>query len=366
MKFIVFAGGTGRRLWPISRKQSPKQFEAIIGSRSTVQLAVDRVAERYGAANVYVSTNERYHDLIAQQLPALPASNLIAEPVRRDLAPAVGLAMAHLAYGMDDSEPADEPVAILWGDNYMSEVDTFHRMLTAAAQVIRDRRARIVFMGETPRYANENLGWIELGDAVGKANGLTSFAFRSWTYRPPLELCHKMFASGRYVWNTGYFVTTVDFIWELYQQFQPQMARQLTEIKSAIGGSRYNEVLRTVYPAMKTVSFDDAILVHVRPEDAVVLHDRMGWSDPGTLYALKEAIEPDRDKNVEHGLVLAHDSQDCLLYNYEEGKLLTVIGLEHMIVVNTEDAILVVHKDQVPLVKTIVDGLEGTELEKYS
>ena len=94
MKFVIFAGGTGRRLWPISRQSSPKQFESIVGSRSTVQLAVDRVADRYGVENVYVSTNKRYHELIARQLPELPSENLIAEPVRRDLAPAVGLAIA--------------------------------------------------------------------------------------------------------------------------------------------------------------------------------------------------------------------------------------------------------------------------------
>ncbi len=366
MKFIIFAGGTGRRLWPISRKQSPKQFEPIIGSRSTVQLAVDRVARQYGAENVYVSTNERYHEIIAQQLPEVPPANLIAEPVRRDLAPAVGLAMAHLSHPMSEEEQAKEPVAILWGDNYMSEEDTFRSLLQAAAGVIRDGRAGIVFIGETPRYANENLGWIEMGERAGQSTEHSFYAFRSWSYRPSLERCHELLASGNYVWNTGYFVTTIHFVRKLFEEYQPQMTRQLAEIKAAIGSPQYETTLRAVYPAMRTISFDDAILVHVRPEDAVVLHDRMGWSDPGTLYALKEAIEPDLSRNVEMGQVLAHDSRDCLLYNYEPGKLLTVIGLEHMIVVNTPDAILVVPRDQVPQVKTIVDGLEGTELEKYS
>ncbi len=366
MKIVIFAGGTGRRLWPISRKHSPKQFEALIGSRSTVQLAVERVAGQFGPENVFISTNQRYHEIIARQLPSLPAGNLISEPVRRDLGPAVGLALAHLAHAMDEEAIAVEPVAILWGDNTMSDADIFRRLLAAAERQIRDSRASIVFLGETPRFANENLGWIELGEPTAVANGTPCYAFRSWSYRPPLEQCVQMFASGKYVWNTGYFITTVGFVQELYRRHKPHMAAQLAEIEASIGRPEYEKVLGDVYPAMETVSFDDAILTHVQPREALVLHGQMGWSDPGTLYALKEALEPELERNVEHGLVLSQGSKDCLLYNYEEGKLLTVVGLESMIVVNTEDAILVVHKDQIPTVKELVDALEGTELERYS
>jgi mannose-1-phosphate guanylyltransferase len=139
MKIVIFAGGTGRRLWPISRKQTPKQFEPILGERSTVQLAVDRVLETYGASNIYVSTNQRYREIIREQLPALPPQNVIGEPERRDLAPAVGLAMAHLASAASDP---DEPVAILWGDNYMSDAGTFRELLAAGAELIRTKRAK--------------------------------------------------------------------------------------------------------------------------------------------------------------------------------------------------------------------------------
>ena len=114
------------------------------------------------------------------------------------------------------------------------------------------------------------------------------------------------------------------------------------------------------------MSFDDAILHHIDPADALVLHGEMGWSDPGTLYALKEAVNPNVKANVTKGKVIVEASTDSLVYNYESDKLLTVIGLEGMIVVNTEDAILVVHKDNIPLVKKMVDGLEGTDLESYS
>ena len=175
-----------------------------------------------------------------------------------------------------------------------------------------------------------------------------------------------MFASGDYVWNTGYFVTTAGFIGQMYRRHQPEMWESISTISAAIGSNAYQATLHRIYPQLAVASFDDAIVQHIDREKAVVLHGSTGWSDPGTLYALKEAINADTTANVERGLVKPVASRDCLLYNYEEGKLLAVAGLEGMIVVNTPDALLVVHKDDVRLVKQLVNGLVGTDLEGYS
>ena len=363
MKIVIFAGGTGRRLWPISRQKSPKQFEPIIGTKSTLQLAVDRVLGTYGAENVFISTNERYVGMVQQQLPQLPATNVIGEPMRRDLAAAVGLAMAHLSVASDHLE---EPVAILWGDNYMNQVANFLQVMAAAEQLLLAKEANILFIGETPRFANDNLGWLGLGAEIGRVEDQPYFRFGSLTYKPPLAECQRMFDEGTHVWNTGYFVTTLGFVQAQYQQHQPDMWTKLNRIESTIGQDDYQQTLHRLYPQLREISFDNAILRHVAPEQALVLHGEMGWSDPGTLYALKEAVNPDKNANVMKGQVLAHQSQDCLVYNYEEHKLVAAVGLTGMIVVNTEDAVLVVHKDHIPLVKELVNGLEGTELESYS
>ncbi len=362
MKIIIFAGGSGRRLWPLSRQKSPKQFEPIIGSRSTLQLAVDRVQDTYGSENIFISTNQQYIDIVRNQLD-VPQENVIGEPTRRDLAAAVGLALAHLAYTTADK---DEAVAILWGDNYMDQVDNFLQVMKTAESLLAQNKAKILFIGETPRFANDNLGWIGLGPQVGKIGDQPYYGFGSLTYRPPLEDCKRMFAEQTHVWNTGYFVTTIGFVQQMYQQHQPHMWEMLSQIQSTIGQPNYEETLHRIYPQLDELSFDDAILHHIAPEQALVLHAEMGWSDPGTLYALKEAINPDVKANVTHGLVIEEQSKDCLIYNYEEGKLVAVAGLDGVIVVNTEDALLVVHKDQIPLVKKMVNGLEGTNLESYS
>lgn len=360
MRIVIFAGGAGRRLWPISRESSPKQFEPIVGNESTVQMAVTRVAPTYGFENVFVATNERYVDIVRRQLPSVPTENILAEPVRRDLAAAVGLAMAHLS-----RHDPDEPVAILWSDNFIHNVPAFVTLLQTAETLIANREADILFIGETPRYANQNLGWIGLGDQVATIGETPYYRFGSLTYRPPLERCQEMFAQGRHVWNTGFFVTTPAYIRDLYRQHSPQMWRQLCEIEVTIGTERYATTLARVYPAMQSIHFDDAILTHVDTERAFVLHSDLGWSDPGTLYALKEALNPDPAANVTKGLVIDTASRDCLIYNYEGKKLVVAVGLEGMVVINTDDAILVVHKDHIPLVKDVVNGLRNTDLEHY-
>lgn len=361
MRIVIFAGGSGRRLWPISRKASPKQFEPIVGEASTLQLAMARVAPLYGHENIYIATNERYAEIIRHQLPDLPQENIIFEPARRDLGPAVGLAMAHLARTGED-----EPVAILWSDNYIENVGAFAELLMVAERLILEKKTEIIFIGETPRFPNENLGWIGLGQQVGTVGDTPYYGFESLTYRPSLSQCRTIFDRGTHVWNTGFFVTTPAYIRRVYQRFSPVMWAQLAEIEATLDTTDYEATLAQVYPEMEAISFDDAILTHLDAQDALVLHSEMGWSDPGTLYALKEAINPDPDDNVTKGKVVDTASRDSLIYNYEPGKLVVAVGLEGMIVVNTDDAILVVHKDNIPLVKEVIENLQDTDLESYS
>ncbi len=349
MHFLIFAGGAGTRLWPISRLKSPKQFEKLKDNMSTLQMAVERMVP-FGAHNIYISTNERYVNLIKDQIPLISPDHIMSEPTRRDLAAAVLLSLLRLK-----QKGVSGTIAILWADHFMQRPDNFRSALLRAQELIEDNPRQLVFLAEKPRFPNHNLGWIRIGKEV--LGGV--FAFEGWKYRPELTNCEEMFESGMWHWNTGYFVVNLDFVIELYQKHQPELYGALAAM---VRGERD---LQTDYATLPALSFDNAILEKIDNSEAVVLPIDLGWSDPGTLYALKEALESGPKHNVLVGNTYELDSTDSFIFNEEPHKLVSVIGLDGMIVVNTKDALLVCHKDRVPDIKTLLAKLEQTGKENY-
>ena len=163
MKIVVFAGGVGTRLWPLSRKQTPKQFEKIIGEKSTLQLTVERLLPDFPLNDIYIATNKQYEHIIKKQLPHLPPKNIILEPQMRDIGPAVGLATAILA-----KEHPDSPFAIVWSDHLLKKDRRFREVLKLAEDLVKKNRNLLIFIGQRARFANQNIGWIELGEEVEK------------------------------------------------------------------------------------------------------------------------------------------------------------------------------------------------------
>jgi len=355
MKLIIFAGGAGTRLWPISRSNTPKQFDQFFDGKSTLQLAVERVRDLWGIESVYISTNKKFKEIVLSQIPDLPVKNLILEPDRRDLAAAVLLAMLTVK-----SQGYTKEIGILWADHLMDRPEMFQEGLVIASEMMSKKQNQFVYFGEKPRFANHNLGWIKYGREVEFSNGITVREFREWKYRPELELCKKMYKSKVWYWNTGYFVTSVGFVLSLYEKYQKKM---IDTLSPAIKDKKN---LEKTYPTLEAISFDDAIIKHTKPSDAKVLLVNLGWSDPGTLYALKEALEQSKVSNVTKGNVYTYDTTDSLVINYEQGKLVTTIGLKGYIVINMDDSLVVVHKDNVPKVKELVGKLkEDNDLKKF-
>lgn len=342
MKIVIFAGGAGTRLWPLSRKASPKQFEPFFEGKSTLQLAIERVRD-FGFENIYISTNEAYVDLVRRQVPELDSSHIFAEPAKRDLTAAIGLALTRLKQdGIEGS------IGMLWADHLIDRPDVFVGALRRADELLAEDPDRFVFIGEHPRFANQNLGWIHVGDELAS----DVRAFKGWKYRPELDACKDMLVSGDWLWNPGYFVYNIDFVLGLYREHQPKM---LGALEAMVGDE---EAIARDYPQLESIHFDNAIAEHVDPSQAVVLSVNMGWSDPGTLYAMKEALAKSEEANVEHGAVIAHESKDCFVYNEVDHQLVTTVGLEGVVVVNTPDSILVCHKDHVPKIKSLLNRVE--------
>lgn len=358
MNIVVFAGGVGTRLWPLSRKKSPKQFEKVVGDKSTLQLAIDRLLPSFSPENLYIASNEQYRDLIHQQLPMVDKSHIIGEPQMRDVGPAVGLATAILV-----KEAPHTPMAILWSDHLVRNVDLFNTILKSAEEVIEKEPNKIVFISQKPRFASQNLGWIKFGSKLKSSRDVHFHAFAGFKYRPDSDTAKNFFESGQYTWNLGYFVTTPTFIWEKYKQFAPDMYEKLSKIQEAWKTPKWEAVLAEIYPTLEKISFDNVILEKLSHDEAYVVSEDLRWSDIGAWEALKEALQDSEEHNVTQGNVMVRDSRDSLVYNYNNGQLLITIDVEGMLVINTHDVTLVCRKESVPKIKTLVESLSGTENE---
>lgn len=361
MKAVIFAGGAGTRLWPLSRKKSPKQFKKIIGDKSTLQLAVERLLPDFKYDDIYISTNIGYKDTVKEQLPKIPAKNFLFEPEKKDVGPAIALAM-----GMFTRINAHEPIAIVWSDHLVKRVAVFKKILKAASDYIQKNPRKIVFIAHKPRYASVNLGYIHLGRKKHTVNGHHFFQLEGFKYKPDEVTAKKFFASGKYAWNLGYFVTSPKFIYDEFRRLTPNIYKNTEKILANFGKKNYPEILRKNYGRVESINFDNAILENLDKKDALVIVEDIGWTDIGAWEALKEALEAHPYENVIRGKVYLEHVRDSLIYNYEDNKLIVGVDLDGIVVVNTKDALLIAKKSSVPKIKNLVESFEGTEHEKLT
>jgi mannose-1-phosphate guanylyltransferase len=361
MKVVIFAGGVGTRLWPLSRKSAPKQFEKIVGDQSMLQIAVAKLFPEFSWNDIYISTGAHYESIVREQLPQLPAENILVEPEMRDVGPAVGLVTALFA-----KKFPDEPFAILWGsDHLVKNEEEFRKALRSAEQIVNENQETIVFVGQKPRFANQNLGYIEFGNETGNYNGLPVFSFTGFQYRPHLSTAERFVKDGHHAWNLGYFVTTPRFLWNLFEKYAGDLHGKLHEIYQASDTPEYRDVLMRIYPQIEKISFDNAILEKMDVSYGRVLAVDIGWSDIGAWEALKEALSNSQEENVTKGKVMVEDSSDSLVFNYTN-QLVVGIDLSGYLVINTDDVVLVCPKDSVPKIKKLVESLSGTEHESLT
>ncbi len=356
MNIAIFAGGSGTRLWPLSRKNTPKQFEKIVGEKSTLQLTIDRLVPNFKVANIYISTGKRYKDVILDHVSIIPKENFIFEPSIQDVGPAVGLSMAVIG-----KKHPNTPVAILWSDQIVKKERRFREVLKMGEDIVGKNPNSLVLIGQRARFANQNLGWIELGKQIGQKRGTKIFNFKRIVYRPSLRDAEE-FLKKDYAWNPGYFITTPGFLLSQFKKLTPDVWEGLRQIQNAVGTKNFNSILEKIYPKFEKISFDNAILERVDPNHISVIAADLGWSDIGAWEALKEALELSSEENVTRGKVLINDSSDNLVFNYTD-QLTVGIDLEDMIIINTDDVLLICQKSSVPKIKKLVESLAGTQNE---
>jgi mannose-1-phosphate guanylyltransferase len=361
MKVVIFAGGVGTRLWPLSRKKNPKQFEKLIGNDSTLQLAVRRLYPEISSEDIFISTGKIYKDLVSRQLKEIPKKNIIGEPEKKDVGPAVCLMMGVLA-----QQFPNEPVLILWSDHLVHEEKKFKKLIFTAEKLIKEEKHKIIFIGQKPRFASDNLGWIERGKAIKKIDDVFFYQFCGFKYKPDKLLAEKYFNDQRYCWNLGYFISTPLFIFNLFKRFSPKIYNLVKKILAFQGKKDFQRRFEELYRQMPEINFDNAILEQLDKSFAYVVVEDIGWSDIGAWEALKEALQKNSEDNIIKGEVILKDSKDNLVYSLSQKKLVVGIDLENMLVVDTQDILLIAKKTSVAKIKKLVESFAGTKYEKFT
>jgi mannose-1-phosphate guanylyltransferase/mannose-6-phosphate isomerase len=343
---VILSGGSGTRLWPVSRESFPKQLWPLISERSMIQETALR-GRGPDFAPPLVVCNQEHRFLIAEQLRAagVDDARIVLEPVGRNSAPAIAAAAVLVA--------EDDPDAVLWmmaADAAITDVAELHRLLQAA--VVAARANRIVTFGMRPTAAETGYGYIEVGDKLPEAAGV--HALVRFVEKPDAATAADLVASGRHLWNSGMFVFTARTMIEELETFAPEVLRAA---RAAVAGRRQDlDFIRldaAAFSASPNISLDYAVAERTRR--AAVVPADLGWSDVGSWGALWELGAKDADGNVAQGDVLLEGAHHC--YVRSDGILTAVVGLTDAVVVVTEDAVLAMHRDDAQDVKKVVDRL---------
>ncbi len=351
MYATVLAGGVGTRLWPRSRQSAPKQFSDITGSgRTMIQATVDRLEGLIAPNDTFVITGSRYVSLCAAQLDRLPAANILVEPSGRNTAPAIALACAHL----QRRDPA-EVVAILPADHIIQDRAAFQKVLRQAERSAQ--MGYLTVLGIEPERPHTGYGYIKRAHKpLPVAGDLPTFVVERFLEKPDQATAERFITDGGYYWNGGIFVSRVDRLLAEYERQMPTLFACLTRIAAALGSPAQDTVLAEVWPTMPDISIDYGLMESA--DTVAVVPMQAGWNDLGSWDALEAVMVKDEAGNYPvEGDILTINSQGNIVAASE--RLVALIDVDDLIVIDSEDALLIGKKESIQQVKQIVTQLQA-------
>jgi len=350
---VVLAGGAGTRFWPLSRRSHPKQLLDLNGEGSLLKVTLQRISSLIPPSVQWLVCGQGHLEGCRAEALEIPEHQVLAEPIGRNTAPAIGLAAVHLSR----SEP-DALIAVLPADQHVTDPDAFCEALARGAEAARG--GSIVTLGISPTRPETGYGYVEQGVSLGNHPGV--FKVKRFCEKPNPTVARSFLDQGNFLWNAGIFIVRCDvFLAEMKRQL-PALYAGVQRIGDAVSTTSYGEVLRKEYTALDGVSVDYGIMEGA--EDVVVVPVSCGWSDVGSFGGLGGILEEGSDRNLTSGDVITLDSTGCTVLA-PKGHVVGVVGMTDVVVVHTGDATLVVPRERAQDVREIISELEKREWHEF-
>jgi len=357
MKIVILAGGSGTRLWPVSRKNNPKQAQPFLDDDTLLQKTYTRLKNGFDVKDIYVSTMADYVKSVFAQLPELPKTNIIAEPCKRDTAAAIGLAAVRFYF----YNPR-EIIVTVHSDHYIDDEKKYLDTLKFAVEAVK-RNAKFGFLiGVKPTYPETGFGYIKMNGQVVADGKNKIFKIDKFIEKPDLRNAMKYVSGWEYLWNPGYFIWRADTLLAQYKKYLPDMYREFSKINRALDTKMEQAVINESFAGIKPIAFDYGILE--RADNLAVIPSDFVFTDIGNWRTVKDVLLNNKKDNVIKGKVIELDSSNNLIYNFTSN-IIGISGLKDMIIVATNDATLVCHQDDVQGVKKITEQLEKKGFNQY-
>ena len=350
---LIMAGGRGERFWPKSRKNLPKQFLSLTDDGKTmIQLTVERILPLVDMQDIYIATNRDYKKLVRKQLPEIPEENILCEPVGRNTAPCIGLGAVHIARKYDDAV-----MFVLPSDHLIKYNTIFLNTLSDAAEVA-EQGENLVTLGITPDYPETGYGYIKFNPNQTLKR---AFAVDRFVEKPNLETAKEYLATEQYLWNSGMFIWKVSTILHNMEKYLPETYSGLQRIQNAIATADEQSVLEQEFETFHSESIDYGIME--KAQNIYILSGSFGWDDVGSWLAVERIRQSNEFGNVITGNAVTVDTKNTIIEG--DKKLIATVGIEDLIIVDTEDALLICEKDSAGNIKKVLENLKICNRTEY-
>jgi mannose-1-phosphate guanylyltransferase len=357
----IMAGGRGERFWPLSRQSRPKQFLRLTGDKTMLQETVARLTPLLDLSDIYVVTGTQYAERVAEQLPELPPENIILEPEGRDTAPCIALTAAYLAHRFPDE---DVVLAVLPADHLITKPELFRQTL-AGAFALAAAEPVLVTIGMSPSRPETGYGYIKCGEKVPWSGRHFVYRVQRFTEKPDRATAEAFLKEGGYLWNSGMFVWRLSVLRAAFAEHLPEVAAALPALTDLCGGPV--EELAKVFRSLPRISIDYGVMEKAR--NVYVIPGDFGWDDVGTWSALGRLLKADANENVT--ILSSPTAQQPILFGSKRcivagnGRLVAALGVEDLIIVDTDDALLICRRGQEQHLKSVLEQLRREHRTAY-